>query len=123
MTAINIPADAMQTIVQRAILEGISSDQRDLLVEQAVKYLIAPQKSAYPYDKNPSPLESAFNHAVTVAAEKLVNEMVANTPEFMAKVREQVQTSMTAYLEGDTVLSHNVGLAIGNAIHESLRTA
>ena len=77
MTGMTINDETMQAIVSKAILEGISEEQKLSLVEQAVKFLItAPPSTSYGSRTEPTPLQEAFNTAVRRASYAVVEELV-----------------------------------------------
>lgn len=111
-----INADAMKSIVAKAIMEGITQDQRDVLIEQAITHLIKPGPTSYGRTE-PSPLQHAFNEAIERACNRVVDEIITERPEFNAKVRDAVTAAMTALVDGGNYdLSQKVGNAVGNAV-------
>lgn len=118
-TSISIPADAMQAIVQKAIFEGISAEQRELLVQQAIEYLVAPPTNGYG-QRGTSPLESAFQNAVAIAANQIVRELVKES-EFTARITEMVEKTLREFVAQDVRMVEAVGSAVGTAVTEVIR--
>jgi hypothetical protein len=89
VSGVSIDPDTMRTVVAKAILDGLSQEQRDLVIEQAVKALITPTKPAGSFGSatGPSPLQQAFDMAVHRACNKVADEILANTPEFQERLR------------------------------------
>lgn len=117
-TKITIPTDAMQAIVQKAIMESLSEDQRGVLIEAALKYLLAETRTSY--GRTPSPLESAFNQAVAEAARVIAREIIKESA-FDTKIREAVRTSLEALVSQDSLMAERVGFAIGEAVGAHLK--
>lgn len=117
-TKITIPTDAMQAIVQKAIMESLSEDQRAVLIETALKYLLTETRTSY--GRSPSPLESAFNMAVSEAAHTIAREIVKEN-EFDTKIRKAVRTSLEALISQDSLMAGRVGSAIGEAVGAHLK--
>lgn len=114
MTNINLDGEAMQAVVSKAILEGISQDQKLSLVEQAINYLVtAPPAPAYGRTQ-PTPLQSAFNRAVEAVSTKVVMEII-QAEELDAAIREGCEKAIR------TNLAENPGWLYGT-ISESIMT-
>lgn len=119
MTApFSIDATAMKTVVSKAIMESISQEQRDVILEQAVAKLITPTKvnTGYRTEDGPSPLQEAFDRAVVQAANTAVRELIEERPEFQTKVRAAVADAIDKLIEGDYNLASKVGSAVGSAV-------
>lgn len=119
MTDIKINHDVMQTIVHKAILEGIGTEQRDLLMQQALQYLITEPRNTYG-SPSPSPLQTAFNNAVTKAARLIVEELVSES-DLQDRIREWAGKALTEYVSKDYELPDAIGFAMGEAIGKALR--
>ena len=118
MSSIHIEGDAMRAIVAKAVLEGISQDQRDLLVEQAIQYIITapPKPSTYGAVQQPSPLQAAFQNAIQLSLSETARRVVDSEP-----VRQRVDQLMADAL-ADVMKTDNSSLpdavraALGQAI-------
>jgi hypothetical protein len=115
---LTIDSTAMQAIVSKAILEGIDQNQRDALLEQAVRYLlVAPPKQGYGAPEPKTPLQSAFDQAVGVAVNGVAREMVEGNQRLQQRIRELMSEAIESILmEGDTSLADSVRQSLGEAV-------
>jgi hypothetical protein len=114
---VKIDADAMTAVVSRAILEGISTEQRDLLLEQAVTALVTPvKKDRYSLDPATTPLQEAFRLAAQRVVNQVATEMVEANPEFVAKVHEMVGEVIVKAAEEDYGLKSKIQYAVAEAL-------
>ena len=72
MANLNLPDDQMREIVSAAILQTVTTENRDALIAQAIANLLAPNSSGY--GRKESPLQEAFNSAVFNKAKQIVVE-------------------------------------------------
>lgn len=87
---INFDNETMATIVTKAILEGISDEARDSIIQQAVRsILVAVEVNSYTREKK-TPLQTAFENAVHTNVNNVVRELVENS----AEIREKIDTSL-----------------------------
>lgn len=96
--AINIPQEMLQGIVAKAILEGVGTDTRDLLIQQALTYLVAPTKMSGDYSSRntgPSPIQQAFEIAAGQVVHQMARELVAENQEFQQAVRTMLTEAIT----------------------------
>lgn len=121
MSNIKIDDDIMQTVVAKAILEGIGPEQQNLLIEQAIRYLnTAPDSRGYGGPKPVSPLQDAFDSAVRIAAGDVVRELV-RTEEYGEQIRAKIAEVVSAFLEDEYQMTDAIGEAVGTVISEKLR--
>lgn len=97
---VKIDAEAMQSVVAKALMEGISTEQRDLIMEQAVKALITPPKNSYGRVDGQTPLQDAFDMAATSAVRTLAREAIEKHPEFRERVDAMLGEAITNALQG-----------------------
>jgi predicted YcjX-like family ATPase len=75
--------DQLQSVVAAALMHHIDQDKRDLLIKDALQYLITPKDSAYGSREKVSPLVQAFRSAMDTVATAMIrkdlegNEQVA----------------------------------------------
>lgn len=85
---INIPADAIADVVHQAIFDQIGPQGRDALIAEALKQLThCEPHSSNPYARR-SLLQQALERAVSGAAHEIARQIVDESPEVRAKVRE-----------------------------------
>jgi hypothetical protein len=79
----------LEPIVAKAILDTLTPEAREAILQAAVKDLITkPTGGMGSYDRDrKSPLQEAFNSAVRSQAEKFAREQLAADGEFQAQVK------------------------------------
>ena len=88
----------MNQIVSKAIIESISDEQRDLIIQQAVNSLLkAPPRSGYGVEPQ-TPIQAAFDNAVSMAAMKIAHDFVAENEQLKDKVRALLAQSAEVLL-------------------------
>ena len=98
---LKIDESAVKDVVAAAIMEQLGVEGRERLISAALTYLLTdPPKPQYG-QASPSPLQQAFNMAAGVAAREIVQKEVAESPEFIAKVREHVGAAMAKIDEAE----------------------
>jgi hypothetical protein len=115
-----VPAEAMQAIVQKAILESIGPEERDAILTEAVRQLMTSEKVEYGRTKEgTSPLQLAFNEAIRVGSIKYVRELVETDEAIQARIREAVGGAIMAALT-DEDDSWRVDAQIADAMGRAL---
>jgi hypothetical protein len=118
--SVNINSEVMQSLVAKAIIDSIEPEQKQLLLEQALAWIVAP-RIEYGRQVNDSPLQQAFTQAVREAAVVAVRELVAEAP-IKAAIEEKVREKVTVLLaEEQSWLFDSVGNAVGERITEIMR--
>lgn len=105
MTSINLPGEAFEALVQKAILDSLTPEQRENIIAQALKFLVTPQESGYYGKRVESPLQHAFQTATRGALGRVVEDMVVNDEEVRGFVEGELRTlvrEFTRQLGGDT---------------------
>lgn len=115
--SIELKDDQLGQVLGAHIVASISEGQRDKLITDSLAYLLRPEKQSYGAPSK-SPLQYAFDNALSRLCAQVVQEMVANDDEMMAKVREAVRASFEAVLEHDDTLRENIGRAIASTLAE-----
>jgi hypothetical protein len=95
---ITIPAADMSAIVQRAILDSLSSDTKETMIATALAAIMdKPVSDTYDhhtrsYPKKDSMLETAFKNAMRVVVDEVARELVAEMkPKIAASLRPMVE--------------------------------
>lgn len=114
-TNITIDPEALATIAAKAIFEGIGQEQRDLVLQQAVRSLLEVPKTPYGMVGR-SPLQSAFDTAIASVAHDVVRRQIMNDPAVRAKIEEFLAGPVAKLLEEDSTLASSISHAIGRAI-------
>lgn len=93
---VNFDQAALHDLVSKWVLEQMSGEQREKVLQQAITYLMTPPESSS-YNRNPpSPLQVAFNNSLTGVMHDVARKMVEEDPT----VRESIQKLMGEALEG-----------------------
>lgn len=90
MAELKIDDATMTGLVTKALVEGLSPETRQAMIEDSIKahLLVKPAKRNY-YDPEPlSPLQEAFNRATYEVAMKVCRETLTEDPAFRAKVKQ-----------------------------------
>ena len=86
---IKIPDDKMKEIVGGAILKEIGENQRDMLISQAISYLLTKQENTgYYNNKSNIPLVTAFNHALEKVVKEVAEDFIKNDPQIRASIQD-----------------------------------
>lgn len=121
---IQVDESKVAGLVSAALLAELSPERRDLLIQDALKYLITGVERKHPYggatEKDPSPLEKAWRSAVYDCASKLVRDEIAKSDELTASIRALIADSITKAFngEGREKLVDKVSAAIVSALGE-----
>jgi hypothetical protein len=86
---LKIDEAAVKEVVAKAIMDQLGEAGRERLVTTALEHLLASPKDGFGRPSY-SPLQIAFDQAAQTAAAKIIREEVAESPEFIAKVKEKV---------------------------------
>lgn len=101
MAGLDIKLDDAQfaSVIGKAILDEMSPAAKDKIIADAIVALNkVPEGRGYGYDKPVSPLQQAFNQAVSGAAFKIVRETVeAADGPVRAKIKEAVDGFITIF--------------------------
>lgn len=122
MTEIKLDSDAVQSIIAKALLEELSDEARDGLIQQALVYLISAPKSAGYSTLTPekSPLQKAFENAAIKVANGYVTELFQKD-EFKVRVDAAILKFVNDKLKEDGWLYDSIGVAVGNQVGALLR--
>jgi hypothetical protein len=92
----------IEAVVQAAILDQLDDAKRDAILAQAIQYLVTtPPSGGYGYGTRFSPIQDAFNGAVSSVARRIALEMVENDPEIERQIREAVGQATIASAVGN----------------------
>lgn len=122
MTEIKLDSDAVQNIVAKALLEELSEEARNSLIQQAITYLIAVPENTNHYRtrQEKSPLQAAFEKAAVEVADGYVRELF-NRNEFKSHVDRAVLKFVNDKFKEADWLYDSIGVAVGNQVGELLR--
>ena len=123
-SSISIDSQSVQSIVSKAIVDSMSSEARERVIQQAVQHLVAAPKKEMYAPQQPSPIQHAFNVAVQKAAVDVVREMV-DEGDLKERIREMVREKVVDALtgEGYNPLASAIGGAVGDVVQDALQKA
>lgn len=106
-------AEFMSQVVSKAILDGISQDQRDALLAAAVEALVTPKRTTYGMTPK-TPIQEAFESAAEIACRQIAHETLTQDARFMDRVRELTREAIERALsaEGGEELRRKILAAI-----------
>lgn len=98
---IEFPQEKLQALVEHWVIEQLSAEQKETILAQAIKYLMTPPPQNQ-YDRTParSPIQVAFDQAVTQTIHKIAREMIENSPEVQAKCRQMIGEAVETFFTG-----------------------
>lgn len=121
MSGLTINDETMQAVVSKAILEGISEEQKLSLVEQAVQYLITPPASTAYGAKAPTPLQQAFNEGVQRVSRTVVDELVKDD-EISAAIDAGIRKALVTEMTDDAWLRDTIVNAVSSKVADVFRS-
>lgn len=78
--------DAMKSLVAKAIVDSLTPETREKLIGDAVTQTLTKPEQSGSYSEKRSPLQRAFDYAVSAEAERYAREHLANDGAFKAQV-------------------------------------
>lgn len=95
---------SMDKLVTEAILNKLTEEDKNILIKGALKYLITkPESTGYGGRKRDSPLELAFNRAVSDIAYKVAEEHLAEGTDARQQLRDVITKGYEKWLEQDKI--------------------
>lgn len=86
---LKIDEAAVKSVVAAAIMDQLGVEGRERLVTSALEHLLEEPKNAYG-QRSYSPMRIAFDAAAEKAATKIIWDEVAESPEFIERVKAKV---------------------------------
>lgn len=115
---INITPEALAPVVSAAILQHLSTEERDGLITQALQYLVTPPKPApgsYGRDVPETPLQQALRIGVANAARQVIDEVIADSG-LVKQIRDVLQPQVAGMLADHGGMREAVVTGIANAL-------
>ena len=113
---LEVTNEQVKSFVAEAILQQLDDVTKQEMITSALKHLLATPEKRNHWDKNiPSPLEEAYNRAVSIAAKDIVGELVRGEfkDQIEAVVREALEKVFTEGREKMVDgIAHSVELAM-----------
>ena len=118
---VRIGDDKIGEMIGAAVMSQITQESRDLLIQNAIKYLLTPEKSNIYGSKEESPLQKAFNTQLNVYAREYIKQQIENDEEFSGKIKSVVQDAMMKSF-GDTAARGKVVDKLAGAIESAFNS-
>lgn len=118
---LNISDEKLAGVVSTAILGAISEGQRDTLVTDAIKYLLTVDEKSggYSYPKR-TPLQQAFDDALTRTCHTMVSDMLKNDEAIQAEIKSLISDAYKKALENRAALVGTIANSIVRGFQEHL---
>jgi hypothetical protein len=102
MATVNLDSELLGQMIGSAVMQSITTEQRDTLIKAAVLHLLTPEKSSNSYSSTPtaSPMQKAFNQAVELFATKFVRESLEHDDQFAATLKALLEEAVTKATTG-----------------------
>lgn len=91
---------ALREATGQAIMGILTPEVRAQILQAAIDSLLRPSTDSW--NKGKSPIEQAFEQAVTQTCRDLAREYVANDPELMGRLRKLLADTAAKVLDCDT---------------------
>ena len=110
---INIPAETWGAMVGAAVMQSVTPENRDVLIQEAIRHLLTKDTSSFGGGR--SPLQKAFDEAVYQEAKTQVAAFVGS--QLTEAVESVVRESLVKAFDGErkTKLVENIADAIVKA--------
>ena len=98
---VNFDQDALHDLISKWVLEQMSTEQREKVLQQAITYLMTPPESST-YNRNPpSPLQDAFNASLNRVMHDVARGMVEDDPAIREAIQNLLGEALEEFLHGD----------------------
>lgn len=114
---ITLDSDAIQVLLQKAVLEELTPEKREQLLSNAVTHLLSGK--VYTHHGSPTNLQEIFNFAVAKKAGELI-EVELVKPEVLEKFHSIVQESVTKVLAPEGEARAKIVESMVSAIRRTL---
>lgn len=98
---VNFSDDQMNTIVAKAVLDSLTPERRDELIQSAVKGLLEKDPEPRGYGDKRSAFQRAFDSAVRQVAEKVAYEQLRDNEEVKASIAKMFADAWAKLSAGD----------------------
>jgi hypothetical protein len=113
----------MSTLLAAAMLEKMSTTERDLMLAGALTYLMTPKRPPNSYGSEPAitPIDQAFRDAANTVIRKVAEDTLEASEEFKTKLEALVVEALQAALAGDSDFHQMIGRAVAEALSKRHR--
>jgi hypothetical protein len=99
MTQITIPQEQWGAMVGAAVLQTVTSENRDTLIKEAIRYLLVPSKNDW--DRGITPLQIAFDEALKIEANKILQSEISKDSGILSEVRKMITEAVEKATTGE----------------------
>jgi hypothetical protein len=122
---IKLDSEAAASIASAAIFESLSQQAREDVVKQAIASLLVP-KTERGYGSGKTPLQLAFENAISNAAYRVVDDKIKNDPDVTAHIEELLGPLINSAIKAEAEdysrsIADVVGQALGTWLYEKAR--
>lgn len=98
---VNFDQDALHDLISKWVLEQMSVEQREKVLQQAITYLMTPPKAdKYATYQPPSPLQEAFNNALNRVMHDVARTIVDEDPAIRDAIQKLMGEALEEFLHG-----------------------
>jgi hypothetical protein len=109
---LNLNDDQLRAVIAGAVLQTLTPENRETILAAAVANLLTPQKESWQRQAS-SPLQDAFNAAITNVAREICHAMVKEDETIRAQIRGLIAKAVEkAFADPDAIadrLANNLG--------------
>ena len=84
---ISFTNEQMEALVAKAIIDGLTPEQRTEMITTAIKQVLAKPVNQNSWGDKRSELQLAFDRAVTTVANNIATDMIKNDEAFKAQIK------------------------------------
>jgi hypothetical protein len=109
--------EQLKGIVSEALLRSLDENTREVLIRDAITYLLTPKEKVNMYSSDRTPLQSTFYYAVEQVAHKVIRELLTQEDgPYWARFRGAVQQAFDkVFADPNSQLTDRLAGAISRA--------
>lgn len=92
----SIDTDMVKNLFGEALLASLDQNKREILIKNALQHLMSKGSESW---NRVTPLEQAFNHAVSEVAKQIASELLTNDTVIQDKIRSLLNEALVRVLE------------------------
>jgi len=113
---LNLDGEALREATVQAMLGVLTPETRAQIMESAIRALLTPSTSSW--DRNKSPIELAFEHAVGQIAREEAHKLVAEDEALRTRMKELLRVTADRLLDVDV---DKLTERMANSLAESMK--
>lgn len=114
---IELDQETLKSVVSEAIFTSLTEQQRAAMIQAALSYLMTPAEDHRGYGAKTSPIQSAFNSALTGVANRIASEMLTADTTVQTHIKGLIEESVARMVSENR---ENTVNKIADAIAEGL---